>query len=159
MKNISLKFKTLFVVLIFLSLTNCASVSLDQMREETKNFKLPKLPDKDSAIVYVVRPSNVGTIVRFNVFLDSKDDFSEMGYNRGGQYIYFKVKPGKHEIFSKAENWAKISIDAKANNSYFIKQVPELGFIMARNSLKVIDEDSGKYYVKESNFGAIKRFE
>jgi hypothetical protein len=78
-----------------------------------------------------------------------------MGYTRGGQYIHFFITPGKHVIFSKAENWAEINIDAKEGNVIFIKQNPSMGFIMARNSLELIEEIEGKYHVKNTEIGEI----
>jgi hypothetical protein len=153
----SAKTKAVFLTLFLLS--SCATASLEQMRKETKNFKLPKTPDDKSAIVYVVRPGNGGPLVRFNVFLDYQGDDSEMGYNRGEQYIYFKLTPGQHRIFSKAENWAEISIDAKVGETYFVEQTAGLGFIMARNSLKQVSEDQGKYLVKNSKLGTTYKTE
>lgn len=156
----SARAKVVFSILVVTFLTSCAgTVSLEQMRKETENFQLPKTPDGKSAIVYVVRPSMLGTIVRFNVFLDDKEDNSEMGYNRGAQYIYFKVTPGQHRILSKAENWDEIEIDAKAGRTYFVEQLTKMGIIMARNSLSQITEDQGKYFVKESKLGTVYKTE
>ncbi len=87
----------------------CASApSMEKMQAEVAGYELPKAATADQGLVYVVRPSNAGGLVRFNVFLDDREDASEMGYNRGNQYIYFYVEPGKHTISSKAENWADL---------------------------------------------------
>lgn len=159
-KIFSIKTKLALSALFLMLLSSCASnLSSEQMRKEVENFKLPKSAEKDSSVVYVVRLSMVGNLVRFNVFLDDKGSYSEMGYNRGSEYIYFSVKPGQHKIFSKAENWADIDLTAEAGKTYFIKQTPGIGFIMARNSLSLLDEDQGKYYVKQSNVGTIKKLE
>lgn len=96
-------------------LPGCASLpSPEAMKAETAMFQLPKLPESGKAMVYVVRPSGVGGLVRFNVFVDDQEATSEMGFTRGSQYIYFSVAPGQHRIYSKAENWADINVDAKA---------------------------------------------
>ena len=63
-----------------------------------------------------------------------------MGYTRGSQYVYFFVSPGKHTIYSKAENWAEVTVDVKAGETVFLKQNPAMGIIMARNSLELIQE-------------------
>lgn len=125
------------------------------MREDIKMYRLPMLPEDGKAIVYVVRPSSLGTLVRFNVFLDDKKPESEMGYNRGGQYIYFQVAPGDHQIFSKAENWGEINVTAKPGEVIFIKQDPSMGLIMARNHLIRLQEYEGKYHVKHLQLGTI----
>lgn len=125
------------------------------MKAETQSYSLPRLPDKDKAIVYVVRPSPLGGLVRFNVFLNDQEANSEMGFTRGTQYIYFNVNPGKHKIYSKAENWAETDIDAKSGDIIFIQQEAAMGIIMARNNIFKIDELQGKYNVKTLTLGTI----
>lgn len=144
------------LVLISTLLTGCATLpSPEVMKSETQNFNLPRLPDASNAVVYVVRPSSIGGLVRFNVFVDDQEAQSEMGFTRGNQYIYFSVKPGKHRIYSKAENWAESEIDVKAGEIIFIQQEPALGIIMARNNIFKIDDVQGKYHVKTLNIGTL----
>ena len=138
----------------------CASLpSPETMRAETSSFVLPKLPEAGKAIVYVVRPSSLGALVRFNVFLNDQEANSEMGFTRGTEYIYFSVPPGDHKIFSKAENWAESLVSVKAGDIVFIQQDTSMGFIMARNSLLKIDELPGKYRVKTLTVGTIIKTE
>jgi len=138
------------------ALTGCASLpSPEVMKAETDSFQLPKLPDSGKAMVYVVRPSGPGGLIRFNVFVDDQEAASEMGYTRGSQYIYFHVAPGDHKIYSKAENWAEAQISAKAGEIVFIQQEPSMGIIMARNSITKIEELPGKYHVKKLEPGTI----
>jgi len=137
----------------------CASLPEPEvMRREAEGYQLPKLPENGKAIVYVVRPSSMGTLVRFNVFVDDHEDASEMGYNRGSQYIYFNLLPGKHQISSKAENWATVEVTAKAGDIIFLQQNPTLGLVMSRNDLRKIEEQyEGKYHVKTLQLGTIIR--
>ncbi|MEC7119989.1 MAG: DUF2846 domain-containing protein [Pseudomonadota bacterium] len=125
------------------------------MRAEVQGFILPKLPEQGKALVYVVRPAVTGTLIRFNVFLDDKEANSEMGYTRGKQYIYFNVEPGKHNILSKAENWASVEVDAKAGDVFFIQQEVNMGIVMARNNLFRLEDYQGKYHVKRLQLGTI----
>lgn len=146
---------TLFV-LIFLAITGCSTLpSPEQMKAETADFKIPYLPETDKAMIYVVRPAALGGLVRFNVYVDDRLPDSEMGYTRSAQYIYFNVKPGKHRLFSLAENWAEIEIDVKPNEILFIEQNPEIGFLYARNSLLKIEDYQGKYHLKSLSVGTI----
>ncbi len=147
------------LVIAFFALTaGCATLpSQEQMAADIAGYELPQQPAAESALIYVVRPSGLGPIVRFNVFLDDKEDSSEMGYTRGSQYIYFHVSPGNHTIYSKAENWAEINIDAKPRDIIFIKQITSMGFIMARNSLEQVQDTEGKYHVKRTSLGTIKK--
>ncbi|WP_313060498.1 DUF2846 domain-containing protein [Pseudomonas rhodesiae] len=125
------------------------------MQADVASYSLPKAAVADKGLVYVVRPSNVGMLVRFNVFLDDKEADSEMGYNRGNQYIYFFVTPGKHVISSKAENWADMTVDVKAGEVVYLKQEVEMGFAVARNSLKVLNDLEGRYLVKDASLGTL----
>ncbi len=151
---------TLWVAATLTVLTGCASLpSPEVMRSETASFELPKSPDPDKAIVYVVRPDSVGTLIRFNVFVDDQEAASEMGYTRGSQYIYFQVSPGDHKIYSKAENWAEAPISAQAGDVIYIHQQPSMGIIMARNSITKIADYEGKYHVKKLALGTILKAE
>ena len=129
--------------------------SQQKMQSEIVNYNLPKQNQGKDTLVYVVRPSIVGTLIKFNVFVDDKEKSSEVGYTRGNEYIYFSVKPGAHTIFSKAENWAEIAIDGKPSETIFIKQNASMGFVMARNSVEKIDETEAKYHIKKAKVGSI----
>ena len=137
--------------------TGCASLpSPEAMKAETADYQLPKLPEPDNAIVYVVRPSGVGTLVRFNVFVDNQEDATEVGYTRGSQYIYFQIPPGERKIYSKAENWAEMAFTAKAGDIVFVQQEPAMGFVMARNNVFKLEDYQGKYHVKNLSLGTLK---
>jgi hypothetical protein len=137
-------------------ITGCASLpSPEAMKAATADYQLPKLPAAGEAMVYVVRPSSVGSMVRFNVFVDDQEPSSEMGFTRGNQYIYFTLPPGQHKIYSKAENWAETPVSVKAGDVVFIEQEPSMGVIMARNGLVKLDELPGKYHVKNLPVGTI----
>ncbi len=134
----------------------CASLpSPEVMKAEAATYQLPKLPDPGKAIVYVVRPSSIGGLIRFNVFVDDQEAASEMGYTRSSEYIYFSLSPGEHKIYSKAENWAEMSVSATDGDIIFIQQEPSMGIIMARNSLFKLEDYQGKYHVKTLKVGTI----
>ncbi|MCJ7616079.1 MAG: DUF2846 domain-containing protein [Desulfobacterales bacterium] len=122
-------------------------------------FQLPKLPEKGKAIVYVVRPSPLGKITRFNVFIDNQDPESEMGYTMGGEYIYFNLTPGDHQILSKAENCAKINVSAKEGDVIFIQQESKMGTFKAKNSIFKIQDYEGKNHIKNLFLGVIIKFD
>jgi hypothetical protein len=103
----------------------------------------------------VVRPSGLGGLIRFNVFVDNQEAASEMGYTRSSQYIYFNLEPGDHQILSKAENWAETNINVAAGDIIFIQQEPTMGILMARNSLFKLQDYEGKYHVKTLEVGTI----
>ncbi len=146
----------LFLICTTVFFVGCASLpSPDVMKAEVADYKLPKLPEDGKAIVYVVRPSGLGGLIRFNVFVDDEEPDSEMGYTRSSQYIYFNLEPGEHKILSKAENWAETTVSANENDIIFIRQDPAIGIIMARNSLFRLQDYEGKYHVKTLKLGTI----
>ena len=151
--------KTLLRILI-ISLTlvfaGCASLPQPQeMKQDIADFKLPTLPSDGKAIVYIVRPSSIGLLLRFNVFVDDQQPQSEMGFTRGSQYIYFNLEPGEHTILSKAENWAEINVVAAAGDIIYIQQNPTFGLFISRNEMFSLQEFEGKYYVKNLEQGTI----
>jgi len=142
------------------TVVGCASLpSPDVMKKEAANYQLPKMPDAGKAMVYVVRPSGMGGLIRFNVFVDDQEAASEVGYTRASQYIYFQVTPGDHKIYSKAENWADAQISVKAGDVVFIQQEPSMGVIMARNTISKVEDYQGKYLVKTLALGTIIKAE
>jgi hypothetical protein len=142
-----------FFVLV---LQGCANLpSTEVMKAEIVNFQLPQQPAPSKSIVYVVRPSGLGALVRFNIHVDGKEDAAEVGYTRGGQYIYFALTAGEHKIYSNAENWAELSLTAKAGEIIYLQQEPTFGIIMARNNIFRIDDTQGKYYVKTLELGEL----
>lgn len=152
--------KSLFkaaLVLAVVSLYGCATPNYDKMQSEVAGYTLPKPAKPDQGLVYVVRPSTAGMLVRFNVFLDDKQDASEMGYNRGNQYIAFYVAPGTHLISSKAENWAELNVAVKAGEVVFVKQEVDMGFVMARNSLVLLNGVEGRYLIKDASPGTVEK--
>ena len=156
MKNWAAKIGILVCVFFVVVLFGCATLPRpDEMRAAVATYQLPKLPEDGKAIVYVVRPSSLGKVIRFNVFIDNQEPESEVGYTRGGQYIYFNLTPGDHQILSKAENWAEANVSAKAGDILFIQQEPSMGIIMARNSIIKIQDYEGKYHVKNLELGTI----
>lgn len=152
--------KTIRLILLcsFLSLAACATIPpVEQIKADVADYRLPKSSEAGKAMVYVVRPSSIGGMIRFNVFVDDKNPESEMGYTRSNQYIYFSVLPGEHQILSKAENWATANISVKPNDIIFIQQNPEMGIVMAQNKIFQISDYEGKYHVKHLSLGTIKK--
>lgn len=152
LKTLSKTVAVLSVALLY----GCSSTpSMEAMQADLEQYKLPKAAVADKGLVYVVRPSNAATLVRFNVFLDDQEAESEMGYNRGNQYIYFYVSPRSHVISSKAENWADMPVTVKAGEVIYLKQEVDVGFVMARNNLKVLNDVEGRYRIKDADIGTV----
>jgi len=134
------------IILALAVFSGCASLPKpEEMKTDIVGYELPELPEAGKAIVYVVRPSSVGSLIRFNVFVDDEEASSEMGFTRGSEYIYFNLMPGSHRILSKAENWAEATVTDNEGDIIFIQQDAEMGLIMARNSIFQLPDYQGKY--------------
>jgi len=151
--------KKIALLLSLLTLYSCSTLpKREKMVDLVKNYQLPHKPKSGEGIVYVVRPSGLGHLVRFNVFLDKHNPEDEMGWTRSNQHIYFYTSPGKHKIWSVAENNAELEFNVKEGQATIIEQITSMGFIMARNNLKEVkDEIKGKYFVMKSGLGTIKK--
>ena len=142
--------RKILVLVLAALVAGCATPSMTpaDMEAEVKSFRLPQEPGPGSGMIYVVRPSPLGGLVRFNVFLNDQNDASEMGHTRASQYIHFSVPAGRHRIYSKAENWAEIELTVRDGQVVYVQQETALGIIMARNNLSQLDDTQGKYFVK-----------
>ncbi len=146
--NILQRVLIIFTVLFTFS---CATQipTQDAMREETKDFQLPQVPEDGEALIYIARPSAKGGSQRFKVYLNGQEQDDFIGSTKGATFICISVKPGIHEIFSKAENWAITTVDVKEGDTVFLQQNIQYGFWMARNSINPISDDQGRYWVKK----------
>lgn len=152
MKNVV---SVLVIIVSMVLLVSCASTPVAS-DASIDSFVLPQNPTKDSAVIYVVRPSIFGMVIKFNVYLDSKEEKNLVGSTKGGEYIFFKVAPGSHTILSQAENLAKCDITVEPNKVYFVQQVPKMGLLYAQNQLVVMNNIEGRKNVKKLKQGIRK---
>jgi len=151
-----MKLLTTIIILSHLLITGCAGLPSEKhIKKDLSDYQLPKLPTAGKAMVYIVRPSNLGSLLHFNVFLDNKEPSSEIGYTLGEQYIYFSIEPGEYKILSNAGNWAEINIIAQQDEVIFIKQTATPGVIFAWNFLSRLTKHEGMYFVKQLKIGKI----
>ena len=141
------------IVLLALAfiLSACATtdnISLAEKESTIAGYQLPSGPKENEAIVYIVRPDELGFAVRFKVFLDGKrEEGKYVGYTRGVQYLSFPLSIGEHAIHSKAENWASVNLSVQDGDVIFLKQKPQLGLLFSGNSLEEITGLDGRYLV------------
>lgn len=147
--------KSLTLLLLSIFMASCTTITPQQMKDATAGYNLPYKPEKGEGMIYVVRPSSLGYAIRFNVFLDDEEKTSEMGWNRGTQYIHFFVRPGEHTLYSVAENTDELKVNVKEGETVFVRQDTQMGIIMARNSLQKIGEVEGTYSVMKLNKGTV----
>ncbi len=97
-------------------------------------------PSPGNCLIYIIRPASLGLAVSFWVYIDGQ----EIGTTRGRNYLEAEVKPGAHEIISRSENEAKLPLETKAGEVYFIEQQVTMGVVMARNKLIQLNSGEGK---------------
>ncbi len=95
---------------------------------------------ENEALVVFVRPAFMGKVIKFKVSADG----TPIGWTRGKQYFFKYFQPGPVSFLSKAENKAEIKIDLKAGKTYYIKQDISMGFLKARNKLKLLSVAEGE---------------
>jgi len=116
---------------------------------------LPKRPEAEKALVYVVRPFLfLGMALTHNIYLDDTQDESKMGSMRTSQYIYFYVSPGRHTLYVDAMgvSYTSFTISPKAGETIFLKV--STGF-PAIDWEEIKSDVTGKYLVKNASLGTV----
>lgn len=145
------------IILLSLLLTSCSLMpSHKEMQKDIVGYKLPQNPKKGKSLVYVIRPGSIGCIVKFDVYVDGQDDKDKVGHTYCNQYIYFDLEPGKHKIWSEAENWIDADLKAMPNMTYFYYQEAQMGILYARNNITQTDDVMGKYFIKRATKGTLE---
>jgi len=103
--------------------------------------------DKETARIYVIRPSTFGSAVTFNIFQDEKP----VGKLGPMSFLLWDVKTntGAIKIESKSENTAMITIQPQPGKNYYIMQKVQMGVIVARTKLELIPEQQAIEYLKK----------
>ena len=118
-----------------------ASMSRKEKDKWAKSLK----PDDGKALVYIVRPSAMGSLIHMKVRCDSVP----IGTTSACNYVYAMLEPGKHTLTSHAENWAALDIVVEAGKVYYVKQRSEMGALYAETDLELLEEKDGQKYLKK----------
>ncbi|BAU49473.1 lipoprotein [Sulfurifustis variabilis] len=127
----------------FLLLGACASVPMATESEDMQ-AKQASVPAGKS-LIYLYRNETFGAAVKLNVTLDGRD----AGETASKTYFMWTVNPGQHQIVSKGENNASLTVDAKPGQRYYVWQEVKMGMFQPRSLLHVVDEPTGREGVKE----------
>ena len=150
-------FKAALTIIVLLT-SGCQSTHFLPNDAEQVNliqeYQYPHTPSEEKALVYVVRPNILFGLVRFNVYLDSKDEASEMGYNNSNEYVYFEVEPGKHTIYSHSSTWYEKDIDVKAGETIVLEQQQGA---FATHQLISLSESASKFRIMKASLGTIMK--
>lgn len=136
--------RTIFLLFVatFALLSGCASVpmaSLDEDRQ-AKMFA----PSPGQATIYLYRNESLGGAITMPVSLDDRI----MGRTAPKTYFVWRVAPGKHEVASHTENTAKIVIDTRAGENYYIWQEVKWGMWAPRSQLHEVETEKAQKAIK-----------
>ena len=148
-------FKVFIIAAFLLSGTQAAAPAAPAQAGDD----LIKQPEKGYGVVYVVRRAESRMHYKFHVYLDRSMDENRIGYTMGGQYIYFKVLPGRHELISVGLNTRTIPFEIKAGEVIFIQQKVQYDARSGSNQdpMEIIPAEAAMYYIKHGVEGWIDR--
>jgi hypothetical protein len=102
-------------------------------------------PAEGKALIYILRPSGFGALIRMNLECDSV----HIGSTKAENYVYAMLNPGAHTLVSKAENNTSLEVTLEAGKTYYVKQQVKMGFVYSETGLKLVDEQEGQKYLKK----------
>jgi hypothetical protein len=146
-----------YVWLIFgISILLSNSGFAQQMKNAADPIKPFLQPEAGFARIYVVRPTDLFLFEKFYIYADMITGKNRVGYTKGMEYISFSVLPGKHKIISEGKNRKSIIVEVNEGGTIFIKQNPTRGGVgVNQDSLELLTEDEGKYFVNMTRPGTI----
>jgi hypothetical protein len=88
-------------------------------------------PQQGKAVVTFIRPSRIGSAVKFGLW----DSDNLVGIMTQGSCIQYETLPGEHYFIARGENWSCVKADLAPNRRYVIKTNPVMGMWKARVAL------------------------
>ncbi|VAW90919.1 hypothetical protein MNBD_GAMMA23-1546 [hydrothermal vent metagenome] len=125
--------KISFVILVYLGLQGCASVSphLSAVPPAQKSVT----PAKGKALVIFMRPSNYGGAIQATVY----DDTKYIATVSAGTHVAYQAEPGKHTFMVVSEAADFMGADLKAGKTYYALVQARMGLWRARFSLEPVN--------------------
>lgn len=90
--------------------------------------------------IYVMRPAFVGAAIPMGV----RDGDILIGSTGSKGYLCWEREPGITKIASKSENTSTVELNAQAGSIYYLIQHVQMGLLIARNKLVLVDEAKGQ---------------
>jgi len=92
------------------------------------------------ALIYIYRPSGMGGAVYYDVKANGK----VVTTLYSGSYYPYIADPGEIEFSAKTEASDEVTIDAKANQTYFLRGSVGLGFFVGHPHLTVVPAEEAE---------------
>jgi len=137
-------------ILTLLSLAFCVTIYSQQSdstlsTKQKDSIAKASQPIEGKAIVYIVRPTTYGAIIRMGL----KCENILIGHTYSRQYVYTVLNPGLHKFSSRAESKIEIQLELEAGKIYFLKQQVQMGALFAETGLIQLTEEEGRKYLKK----------
>jgi hypothetical protein len=135
--------KKLFLLGLIASICSIGFAQKDVEQKDSIAKNLSTINDK--AIVYIIRSTEFGFLVKMNIDCDSV----HIGSTLAKKYIYTILAAGKHVFTAKSENKFKLEMNLEAGKIYYLQQQVNMGLLYATTKLKILNEEDGKKYLKK----------
>jgi hypothetical protein len=139
--------KRLVIGMIVASFLAVPALAQEYMIEHKQDKQMGE-PTEDMALVYILRPSQLGAAIRFWVFADEQ----VLGLTRGKGYTFALVPEGEHLFWAKAENTSTLEMEVVGGRTYYLKVAARMGFGKARVKLTVSDEATAEKVFKKAPY-------
>lgn len=132
-------FKQLFLV-TFLAVVLSGCLGVARVAPEVDKAAKEIIPPEGKALVYLIRPSIIGSAIVMKVECNQV----YIGSTGAKRYLYVILDPGEYEFVSKAENLSRLIISVEAGKTYYIHQKVLIGALYARSRLVQLDDIAGR---------------
>lgn len=110
------------------------------------NQTVAPTPGPNEALVYFLRPANMGMAINFWSFVDQRP----VGMTKGNQHLATTVPAGEHVVWSRSGNVSALKMSFEAGQTYYLEQKVKMGGLRARVSLEVLDAEAGRKALAET---------
>ncbi len=104
--------------------------------------------DPGKALLYIMRPASFSGLNRTWAFVDDQC----LGVTKGKTYFYTYVTPGKHLLWSAAENINSGYLNVEAGKTYYFKQGISMGWTKVSVEFLLATEAQGKEWIKNLSY-------
>jgi hypothetical protein len=113
-------------------------------------FQEAASPASGQALIYIYRPGKfMGGGVAFDVHEGKKEADHAITTLQSGGYFPYYAPPGEVTLWAKTESSASVTLDVKADKTYYVRGSVGVGLIVGRPSLEVVDAAKGAAEVKD----------
>jgi len=123
---------------------------IQQVTSITDDVAKSLKPIEGKAIVYIIRSSSLGALIKIGVECDGQN----IGATKSKQYLYAILDPGMHTFSSKTETRASLNVTLEAGKIYYINQKIKMGLVVARVGLELMNDSDGRMALYSCNLSS-----